>query len=91
VIPRDIRVIWGRGFAFPGPPPAEPLKRWIARNSLPGAHYYHAYPEASTRMVMSGLRVKRRLAQLVDDSEGMSPEQFRAAYDAFLTDVQADL
>ncbi len=91
VIPRDIRVIWGRGFAFPGPPPAEPLKRWIGRNSLPGAYYYHAYPEASTRMVLSGLRVKRRLAALVRECEGMSPEQFRTAYSRFLTDVQKDL
>jgi hypothetical protein len=38
VIPKDIRVIWGRGFAFPGPPPAEPLKNWIAMNSLEGGH-----------------------------------------------------
>ncbi len=91
VIPRDIRVIWGRGFAFPGPPPAEPLKRWIARNSLPGAHYYHAYPEASTRMVLSGLRVKERLAELVRDSDGMTPAGFRAAFSRFLADVQADV
>lgn len=91
VIPRDIRVIWGRGFAFPGPPPAEPLKRWIARNSLPGAHYYHAYPEASTRMVLSGLRVKRRLAELAEQTETMTPEQFKVAYERFLTAVQKDL
>ncbi len=91
VIPRDIRIIWGRGFAFPGPPPAEPLKRWIARNSLPGAHYYHAYPEASTRMVLSGLRVKRQLDALADQSETMSPDEFKAAYERFLTAVQKDL
>ena len=91
VIPRDIRVIWGRGFAFPGPPPAEPLKQWIARNSLPGAHYYHAYPEASTRMVTSGLRVKQRFPELKADAREMSPEDFKAAFERFLTDVQKDL
>ncbi|MEW6153120.1 MAG: hypothetical protein AB1673_03885 [Actinomycetota bacterium] len=91
VIPRDIRVIWGRGFAFPGPPPAEPLKRWIARNALPGNHYYHAYPDASVRMVDSGLRVRKRLDQLVRDAGRMGPEQFRAAYERFLTDVQVDI
>ena len=55
VIPKDISVIWGRGFAFPGPPPAEPLKRWIAMNSLEGGHYYMAYPEASVKMTMASL------------------------------------
>ena len=91
VIPKDIRIIWGRGFAFPGPPPAEPLKKWIAMNALPGNHYYHAYPEASVRMVSSGLRVKKRLAALVKDAHRMKPEQFKAAYERFLTDVRVDI
>ena len=51
VIPNDIRFVWGRGIHFPDPPPAEPLKAWIARNSMEGGHYYCAYPHASTRMV----------------------------------------
>ena len=51
VIPNDIRFVWGRGIHFPYPPPAEPLKAWIAMNSLDGGHYYCAYPHASTRMV----------------------------------------
>lgn len=40
---------------FPSPPPAEPLKAWIARNSMEGGHYYCAYPQASTRMVKGAL------------------------------------
>ena len=55
VIPKDIRLTWGRGLDFPDPPPAEPLKAWIARNSMEGGTYYCAYPEASTRMVRSAL------------------------------------
>jgi hypothetical protein len=91
VIPRDIRFVWGRGTDFPGPPPAEPLKAWIARNSMEGGHYYCAYPHASTRMVKSALSVKERLERFVRESAGMSPEQFKAAYERFLTDVQTDL
>ena len=64
VIPTDIRVIWGRGPAFPGPPPAEPLKAWIAANSREGGHYYSAYPEASVKMALSGLEARERCAQL---------------------------
>ena len=91
VIPRDIRFVWGRGTDFPGPPPAEPLKAWIARNSMEGGHYYCAYPQASTRMCKSALVVQERVDRLVRDSERMSPEQFAEAYRKFLTGVQAHL
>ena len=91
VIPRDIRFVWGRGTDFPGPPPAEPLKAWIARNSMEGGHYYCAYPQASTRMCKGALEVEKRLDAFVRDSAGMSPEQFADAYRRFLTDVQAHL
>jgi hypothetical protein len=91
VIPRDIRFVWGRGINFPGPPPAEPLKAWIAENSMEGGTYYSAYPEASTRMCKQALAVDRALADLVKRSKGMSPEQFKAAWEQFLTDQQGNL
>jgi hypothetical protein len=90
-IPKDIRFVWGRGIAFPGPPPAEPLKRWIAENSMEGGSYYCAYPEASTRMVLSALAVRDRLQQLTADAGALGPDEFRAAYERFLTDVQVHL
>jgi hypothetical protein len=89
VIPLDIRVTWGRGIAFPAPPPSEPLKAWIARNSMEGGTYYCAHAEASTRMIKSALHVRERLAPLVRDAERMDPDEFEAAYRRFLTDVQA--
>ena len=91
VIPKDIRLTWGRGINFPHPPPSEPLKAWIARNSMEGGTYYCAYPQASTRMVRSALNVRRRFAALARDAEHMSPEEFQAAYERFLVDAQADL
>jgi hypothetical protein len=42
-------------------------------------------------MVKSALTVQERLEALVRESRGMSPEQFKAAYERFLTDVQTDL
>jgi hypothetical protein len=90
-IPNDIRFVWGRGINFPAPPPAEPLKAWIAANSMEGGTYYCAYPEASTRMCKSALTVKSRLDRLRADAKSMSPEQFKAAYEKFLTDNQAHL
>jgi hypothetical protein len=91
VIPRDIRFVWGRGLNFPGPPPAEPLKAWIGENSMEGGTYYSAYPWASTRMCKQSLAVEDALPQLVKASESMSPEQFKAAYERFLTEQQRNL
>jgi hypothetical protein len=91
VIPKDIAVIWGRGFAFPGPPPAEPLKRWIAMNSLEGGHYYSGYPQASVKMVMAALEARERCEALAERSAGMSPAEFRAAFDEALSELQFHL
>jgi hypothetical protein len=91
VIPRDIRFVWGRGLNFPGPPPAEPLKAWIAENSMEGGTYYSAYPWASTRMCKQALAVEDALAKLVKASATMTPEQFKAAYERFLTEQQRNL
>jgi hypothetical protein len=90
-IPNDIRLVWGRGINFPAPPPAEPLKAWIARNSMEGGTYYCAYPEASTRMVKGALEVSSRLDALRAGAASMTPEQFEAAYSRFLADVQAHI
>lgn len=90
-IPADIRFVWGRGPAFPGPPPAEPLKKWIAMNSMDGGSYYCAYPEASTRMVKSALVTRDKLSKLIAESKSLSPAEFKKRYDAFLCDCQGHL
>ena len=91
VVPKWIRLTWGRGPSFPGPPPAEPLKAWIAMNSLDGGHYYCAYPEVSTRMVKGALEVRSRLSRLAAESASLTPDEFAAAYERFLTDMQRHL
>ena len=92
IIPRDIRFLWGRGFAFPAPPPAEPLKRWIGENSMEGGTYYSAYPSASTKMVLGALATREGLMRLAAESASSSdPDEFKARYEQFLVEVQAHL
>ncbi len=88
VIPLDIRVTWGRGPGFPAPPPAGPLKAWIAMNSMEGGTYYCAHPEHSTRQVNAAMAVKERFAALPRDG---SPERFEAELERFLSEAQAVL
>jgi hypothetical protein len=91
VIPHDIRLTWGRGPGFPHPPPAEPLKAWIGMNSMEGGTYYCAHAEASTREVAGAVAVRARFEALRREAAGLSPEEFKAAWEAFLTDAQAQL
>src|SRR3954452_21903237 len=88
VIPTDIRVTWGRGPGFPAPPPSEPLKAWIARNSMKGGTYYCAHAEHSTREVVGALAVRERFAAL---RPSLPAAEFKAEWERFLSDVQAHL
>jgi hypothetical protein len=91
VIPFDIRVTWGRGPGFPAPPPAEPLKAWIAHNSMGGGTYYCAHADASTRDVKNALAVRARFDELRRSSGSMGADEFKVAWERFLSDAQAQL
>lgn len=90
-IPNDINLVWGRGFAFPAPPPSEPLKNWIAMNSMEGGSYYCAYPESSTRMVKSALATRDALCALAAESSSLGAIQFKARYEKCLAELQPHL
>lgn len=91
VIPKDIRFVWGRGVDFPYPPPAEPLKAWIAANSMEGGTYYCAHPDLSTRQIQSAIAVRDGFEQFAIDTQALGPEQFKSAWEEFLTAHQAHL
>ena len=88
VIPLDIRVTWGRGPGFPAPPPAEPLKAWIAHNSMEGGTYYCAHATQSTRQVNHAIGVRERFARLNRD---LPADEFKAEWERFLGEAQAFL
>lgn len=92
VIPERMSAIWGTSFGFPGPRPVGPFKDYIHHNDLPVSHYYAACPEATTKTVLSALAVRDRFVAFSAQAAALSdPEEFRAAYQSFLTDVQHHL
>ncbi len=91
VVPQHIEAIWKSSYGFPGAVPAHPLKDYIVAHEYPAEHYYSAYPEASTTMVLSALEVRRNLDQLRQRAGSMSPEAFDEAYKQLLTDNQGHL
>jgi hypothetical protein len=92
VVPWRIWAIWTSCSDFPGPRPPERLKEYVRKNEVAASHYYTAYPEASTTLVLSALELRDRFDRFARGvSEGVASEDFHAAWRAFLTDVQAHL
>jgi hypothetical protein len=92
VIPERMTAIWGSSFGFPGPQPVGPFKAYIHANDLPIAHYYGAYPDATTRMVLSALQVQRKYQSFQARVATLqTSEEFAEAYDDFMTDIQHDI
>jgi hypothetical protein len=92
VVPSRMKSIWGTSFGFPGPQPVGPFKAYIHANDLPIAHYYGAYPDATTKMVLSALSIRTAFdAFRASAAKITDPDEFRTAYDDFLTGIQHDL
>ena len=91
ILTRDMRTVWGSSYGFPDPLPAAPFKAYIRRNELEASHFYSAYPEATTTMVLAGLELAGKVDALRRRGERMGPEAFAAAWRELLTDVQGSL
>jgi hypothetical protein len=91
VLGLGMRFFWGSSYGFPGPLPPGPFKDYIKDNELVASHYYSAYPEATATIVLQALELAPRLAELREAAGSMTPEQFAAAWESFLTETQSCL
>jgi hypothetical protein len=91
VVPERMRGIWGTSYGFPGPIPVEPFKRYIRANEYVANHYWSAYPGATTTEIISAKRVAAALDDLRTRAPDMSPDEFKAAYERMITEVQGHL
>ena len=88
ILTRGMKLFWGTSYGFPQPLPTGPFKAYIKRNEIVASHFYGAYPEATTTMVLSALELAPKLDAFKARANGMSPEAFATAWSAFLADVQ---
>lgn len=86
------RALWGSGVGYPGVLPADGFLDWVVDHKTVAPHYWCAYPDSTTRMVRSALRVSERqeafdavVPSLVTD------DAFLAEFDRLLADVANDL
>jgi hypothetical protein len=91
VFPKGMELIWGSSRGFPGPVPVETLRAWIATGTIDTSHYYCAYPEASTKEILAGLEVRRRLREFNEQTKDVDAPRFAEAYEALMSDLQLQI
>jgi hypothetical protein len=91
VVPERMTAIWGSSYGFPGPRPVGPFKDYIRRNDLDVAHFYAAYPQATTTEVLSALDVARAHEAFERTALELDDAAFARAWQQLLTDVQHHL
>ena len=88
ILTNGMTAFWGSSYGFPKPLPTAPFKRYIQDNESEAAHFYSAYPEATSTMIQAALRLDERLAPLKANAARMDPDEFAAEYRRLLTDAQ---
>jgi len=90
-IPTGLNLLWWKNVGWPKSVPEQPFHRYVSHNQFYTNHYYSAYPMAASNDVKAAQRVKDRLVELVDATQGATPEAFITKYHAALKDLQGDL
>ncbi len=91
ILTRGMKFFWGTSYGFPEPLPTGPFKDYIRRHEIEASHFYGAYPEATTTMVLSALELAPKLDAFKARAASMSTEAFAEQWQAFLTDVEDGL
>jgi hypothetical protein len=84
-------MLWGGSYGYPGARPMERFRAFIFEKAVPTGHYWAAYPEGSSRMVVSALTLQRRVEEFAQGAAELPPDEFAVAYRRFLADVQGHL
>lgn len=90
-IPAKMALLWGSSFGFPGARPPKPYTRYIRGVDQSLAHYFGAYPSATTTEIGSALRVDDRFGEIVAPAVGEPDHHLVQAWRSFVAQVQRDL
>jgi hypothetical protein len=90
-IPTGLDMFWFMNVKYPKSVPLEPFHSYITYNQIWTNHYFNAYPLAASNDVKTAAHLAGQLRAFSADHGNASPEDFRAAYDQLLLDVQHDI
>jgi len=91
ILTSGMKVFWGTSYGFPQPLPTGPFKAYIKRNELEASHFYSAYPQATTTMVLAALDLAPRLERFKEQTSGKTAEDFAQDWRKFLEETQGSL
>lgn len=84
----QMKLLWDSSYGFPGPQPVDQFEAYIRRNEYVASYYWSAYPRHSTTMILDALALESRFQMFLQESAELPPDEFKRAYDQFLTEVQ---
>jgi hypothetical protein len=88
VLTQGMTFFWGSSRGYPKPLPVAPFKAYIKSHEIEASHFWSAYPDSTSTMVQGALKADAALEELLKTTQGASPDEFAAAWRAFLTEVQ---
>jgi hypothetical protein len=91
ILTKGMTLFWGSSFGYPKPLPTGRFKAYIKRHEVVASHFYSAYPEATTTMVLSALALDERLRAFRAKTKSVDDDAFARAWSEFLSEVQAEL
>lgn len=79
-----MRGLWRGAYGVPDPSDLGGFADYVHNQWQPVAHYYSAYPQASTKMVLSALTLRREFDSFAAWTTRAAPNEFRREFDAFV-------
>jgi hypothetical protein len=83
-----MRGLWGGAYRVPDPNQLAEFSVYINDAWIPAQHYYAAYPNASTKMVLAAVELRKHFHEFAEQAPELDPDRFAAEYARFLVRVQ---
>ena len=86
-----MRGLWAGAYNVPDPNRLIDFASYIDRHWVATEHYYCAYPQASTKMILSALAVREEFDRFAERADRIEPERFAEELRGFVASVQRHL
>jgi hypothetical protein len=91
ILTKGMNFFWGSSYGFPTPLPTAPFKRYIKEHEIEASHFYSAYPDATTTIVLAAKDLADQFETFQTSVRGKGAEEFAREWSAFLGEAQAKL
>jgi hypothetical protein len=83
-----MRGLWAGAYGVPDPSRLLGFADYIADHWAHADHYYCAYPQASTKMILSALELRNHFGDFAHRAPDIDPDRFHDEFQAFIARVQ---